>query len=123
MKVTPLYDRLLVRPMEPSRTTAGGLIIPDLALENTPTRFAEVVAAGHGRLNAQGETVPMIVKVGDVITFYRVQNNEQFDVPSLDGTSERLTMIREAHVTAIITELPRETSLFSESGGALVLPS
>lgn len=45
MNLTPLYDRVIVRPSEPEEVTKGGIIIPDTAKEK-PMQ-GEVVAVGH----------------------------------------------------------------------------
>lgn len=123
MTFTPLYDRLLVRVIDPERRTPGGLVIPEIAIQNTPARFAEVMAAGTGRMAATGEIVPMSVKKGDVVLFFLVGQGEQFDYPALDGSGERWRIIREPHVAGVVGGLKRASSLIGASGAALVMPS
>ncbi len=62
MKVKPLYDRVLVRRVEPEEKVKGGIIIPDTAKEK-PLE-GKVVAVGSGRLE-EGKRIPLEVKVGD----------------------------------------------------------
>ena len=66
-KLRPLGDRVLVHRIEDQEKTAGGIIIPDAAKEKAQT--GKVVAVGAGRKTQAGETVPMDIKVGDVIYF------------------------------------------------------
>ena len=47
VKVTPLHDRVIVKPAKAEEKTAGGIIIPDTAKEK-PQR-GTVVAAGPGK--------------------------------------------------------------------------
>ncbi len=74
MKITPLHDRILVKRLEEESTTAGGIIIPDSAKE-TPAE-GKVVAAGPGRVDDSGNTVPMGVKAGDRVIFSKYAGSE-----------------------------------------------
>lgn len=68
MNLKPLYDRLVVKPIEAEETTAGGIIIPDAAKEK-PTK-GEVVAVGEGKfIDATGGTRVPKVKVGDKVIY------------------------------------------------------
>jgi len=65
----PLYDRLLVRRVDVVEQTASGLYIPAAAQEKSLS--GTVVSAGHGRLNEDGEIVPLQVAAGDTVLFGR----------------------------------------------------
>ena len=65
MKFKPLHDRVVVKRIESDQKTAGGIIIPDTAKEKP--QEGEVVAAGPGAKNENGNLTPMDVKVGDVV--------------------------------------------------------
>jgi chaperonin GroES len=67
MKLKPLGDRVIVKPSEAEEQTKSGLVIPDTAKEK-PQR-GEVIAVGEGRLNEDGERMPIDVKVGDVVIY------------------------------------------------------
>lgn len=100
----PLYDRIIVRVREPGERTAGGLYIPKGALDGTPFWWADVVSVGHGRITSKGETVPLLVKNGDVITFFRYPDKgEQLVFPDPEKPGKELMIIRESHVTTIYT--------------------
>jgi chaperonin GroES len=47
MKLTPLADRVIVKPVEEAEQKKGGIIIPDTAKEKP--RQGEVIAVGPGR--------------------------------------------------------------------------
>ena len=64
LNIKPLQDRVVIRPLdEAEETTAGGIVIPDTAKEKP--QLGEVVAVGPGKLNDDGEHIPLGVKVGD----------------------------------------------------------
>jgi chaperonin GroES len=67
MKLNPIRDRLLVRPIEEDTVTKSGIVIPDNAQEK-PSRGL-VVAAGTGRLLDNGTIVPLVVKAGDTVLY------------------------------------------------------
>ena len=73
-KVRPLGDRVLVRRLEDTETTRNGLFIPDSAKEKP--QQAEVVAVGDGRLNDEGDRMPLDVKPGDRILFGKYSGSE-----------------------------------------------
>ena len=63
VKIQPLGDRVLVKPIEVEEEVKGGIIIPDSAKEKPTT--AEVLALGNGKKD--GETYEFSVKVGDQV--------------------------------------------------------
>jgi len=66
-KFRPLNNNVWVELIEEETKTHGGIIIPDAAKEKT--QKAKVLAVGQGKVDAQGNKVPMQVQVGDVIFF------------------------------------------------------
>jgi len=70
----PLADRLVVKPASREETTSSGIVIPDTAKEK-PQR-GTVIAAGEGRLDDDGDRLPMEVKVGDEIIFAKYAGTE-----------------------------------------------
>jgi chaperonin GroES len=65
MKLRPLNDKIVVKPLEAAETVKGGIIIPDTAKEKP--QEAEVIAVGPGKLDDNGKRLPMDVKVGDKV--------------------------------------------------------
>lgn len=122
MRVEPLYDRILVRLLPPEGRTKSGLFVPQMATDNTPYLKAEVVAIGQGRITTTGAVVPLQVKVGDVVLFFRSQSSgEQLVFPTDDGSEQML--IREPNVAGILRDLDKVTSIVGIDGGNLELPS
>ena len=94
-KFTPLHDRILVRRVEESETTRGGIIIPDTAKDKP--QEGEVIAVGKGKINEEGKIRPLDVKEGDRILFGKYAGTEI----KLDG--EDLVIMREEEVLGVIT--------------------
>ena len=75
VNVTPLHDRVIVRPAKAEEKTAGGIIIPDTAKEK-PQR-GTVVAVGMGKFSEQsGTLIPIQQKVGDVVLYGKYAGTE-----------------------------------------------
>ena len=64
VKIKPLGDRLIVKPIE-RETMKGGIIIPDTAKEKPME--GEVLAAGPGNLDDKGNRMPRGVKKGEKV--------------------------------------------------------
>ncbi|MBF0302688.1 MAG: co-chaperone GroES [Desulfamplus sp.] len=67
MSLRPLQDRIVVERVEETKTTKGGIIIPDTAKEKPAE--GKVIAVGKGRVGEDGKLIPMELKVGDRILF------------------------------------------------------
>ena len=65
--IKPLGDRIVVKVIEETETTPGGIYIPDTAREKP--QKGEVLAAGAGKILEDGEREEMEVKVGDKVLF------------------------------------------------------
>ena len=74
MHFRPLHDRVLVRRIDAEEKTAGGIIIPDTAKEKP--QEGELVAAGPGARNEQGQLIPIDVKPGDRVLFGKWSGTE-----------------------------------------------
>jgi chaperonin GroES len=94
VKVSPLADRVVVKPLEESEQMRGGLYIPDTAKEKP--QEGEVVAAGPGRFE-KDKRVPMEVKVGDKVLYGKYSGTEV----TLDG--EQYLILRESDILAIVS--------------------
>ncbi len=93
MKVKPLADRVIIRPLEPEQKTAGGIIIPDAAKEKP--QKGEVVAVGPGKVADSGQKIEMSVKNGDKVLYGKYSGTEV----SIEG-SDYLIM-KESDILAI----------------------
>lgn len=94
MKVTPLADRVLIRPLEASEEKKGGIIIPDTAKEKP--QQGEVKAVGPGSASDSGERVAMSVKVGDTVLYGKYAGTE------VRVDDEDLMIMSESDILAII---------------------
>ncbi|MBO0714453.1 MAG: co-chaperone GroES [Acidimicrobiales bacterium] len=75
MKLQPLDDRIVVRPLEAEEMTASGLVIPDTAKEKP--QQGEVLAVGPGRrAENTGELLPMDVAVGETVVYSKYGGTE-----------------------------------------------
>jgi len=74
VKITPLGDRVLVKPVEAKETKRGGIIIPDTAKEKP--QEGEVIACGKGKMTDEGKLIAMEVKAGDRILYGKYSGNE-----------------------------------------------
>jgi chaperonin GroES len=74
LKLKPLGDRVLVKPMAREEMSRGGIVIPDTAKEKP--QEGEVLAVGAGKYSDKGERIPMEVKVGDVVLYTKYGGTE-----------------------------------------------
>lgn len=74
MNLTPLHDRVIVRPAAPEEVTKGGIIIPDTAKEK-PMQ-GEVIAIGSGKQAEDGKITALVVKVGDKVLYGKYSGTE-----------------------------------------------
>jgi chaperonin GroES len=94
-KLTPLHDRVLVRRIEESGTTRGGIIIPDTAKDKP--QEGEVISVGKGKTNEEGKVFPLGLKKGDHILFGKYSGTEI----KIDG--EDLLIMKEEEVLGVIS--------------------
>ena len=74
ISIQPLEDRIVIRQSEAEQTTASGLVIPDAAKEKP--QEGEVLAVGPGRIDENGNRVPVDVAVGDKVIYSRYGGTE-----------------------------------------------
>ena len=74
VKIKPLGDRVLLKPVEKANTKKSGIIIPDTAKEKP--QEGEIVAVGKGKTTEDGKVLPMDVKVGDRVLYGKYAGTE-----------------------------------------------
>ena len=74
VKIQPLGDRVLVKPLESKESKKGGIIIPDTAKEKP--QEGEIVAVGKGKVTDEGKVLPLDVKAGDRILYGKYSGTE-----------------------------------------------
>ena len=94
MKISPLYDRVLVKRIEDQEVRKSGIIIPDTAKEKP--QQAEIMAAGKGKVTDEGKTIPLSVKKGDKVLIGKYSGTEVM----VDGVEHLI--LREEEILAIV---------------------
>src|ERR1041384_5799345 len=94
-KFTPLHDRILIRRVEESDTSRGGIIIPDSAKEKP--QEGEVIAVGKGKISEEGKVRPLDVKAGDRILVGKYAGTE------IKIDSDDFLIMREEEVLGILS--------------------
>lgn len=74
VSIKPLEDRIVIKQVEAETTTASGLVIPDSAKEKP--QEGTVVAVGPGRIDDNGNRVPLDVQEGDVVLYSKYGGTE-----------------------------------------------
>ena len=95
-KITPLGDRVLVKPLGgEDKTTDAGIIIPDTVDKARP-ETGKVIAVGEGKTNESGKVIPLKVKAGDVVLFSKYGPDE------IKIDDEDYLIISESNILAIL---------------------
>jgi len=92
VKLQPLADRLVVKPIEREEVTRGGIILPDTAKEKP--QEGKVLAVGPGRLSDDGKRIAMDVKAGDTVIYTKYGGTE------IKVDDEELVILRESDILA-----------------------
>jgi len=92
VKLQPLADRLVVKPIEREEKTKTGIYLPDTAKEKP--QEGEVIAVGPGRLSDEGKRIAMDIKVGDIVVYAKYGGTE------IKVDDEELIILRESDVLA-----------------------
>ena len=88
--IKPLGDRIVIKVIEDTEQTSGGIFIPDSAKEKP--QKGEVVAVGLGKPNEKGERQPMDVKVGDKILYAKYAGTDV----KVDGVEYKILSVSDA---------------------------
>lgn len=86
----PLGERIVIKVIEDTEQTTGGIFIPESAKEKP--QKGEVVAVGEGEVDDKGERKPMDVKVGDVILYAKYAGTDV----KLNDVSYKILSIKDA---------------------------
>lgn len=94
--ITPLGDRVLVKPTsEDEKKSESGIIIPETIDKEKPQQ-GKVIAIGAGRVSDDGKVIPMNVKKDDVVIFSKYGPDEI----KVDG--EEYYILSESNILAVI---------------------
>ena len=95
VKVTPLADRVVVKPVDEAEQMRGGLYIPDTAKEK-PQR-GTIIAVGPGRVE-NGTKIDMSVKAGDTVLYGKYAGTE------IALNDEDYLIMRESDILGIVED-------------------
>lgn len=94
-KIRPLRDRVVIKRIEEERTSAGGIVIPDTASNEKPTR-GEICFVGSGEVLKDGTVRPLEVKIGDKVLFGKYSGSE------VKIDNQEYVIMREEDILAVI---------------------
>ena len=92
VKIEPLGDRVVIRPMPKEEVSKGGIVLPDTVKEKP--QEGKIIAVGPGRLTEDGKRIAMEVKKGDKVIYSKYAGTEF----KLDD--EELVIMREGDILA-----------------------
>ena len=72
--IKPLFDYVLIKPLEEETKTPGGILLPDTAKEKP--QMGKIMAVGGGGVTDDGKKIPMVVKVGQKVMYKKWGGNE-----------------------------------------------
>jgi chaperonin GroES len=95
MKIIPLNDQVVLRPLEAESKTAGGIVLPDAAREKS--QEGRVLAVGDGRrIDGRTDRVHPQVKEGDRVLFARYSGT------SVEVNGEEMLILGERDILAVL---------------------
>lgn len=95
MKIEPLYDKVVIKPLKEEEVTASGLVLPDTVDKEKPMQ-GEVIAVGPGKRLENGQVMPMSVKVGDTVLFTKYAPDE------IELNDEEFLVVEEDKILGIV---------------------
>lgn len=120
MKLTPLFDRVLILPIPEGKVSKGGLLIPQVAQASQVFKYGDVIAVGAGRTNAEGVTVPCIVKAGDVVCYPR-KAGALIPITNTDGEEIPHVVLAERDILGTVEGLERPSTITGVDGRLLMM--
>ena len=95
MKLQPLADRIIVKPLEAEEVSKGGIVLPDTAKEKP--HEGKIIAVGKGKVTEDGKIQAPEVKVGDIVLYGKYTGTE---ISTKEG--EELLIMREDDILAVV---------------------
>ena len=95
-KIKPLFDNVLIEPLEKETTLPSGIVIPDSAKEKP--QEGKIIAVGDGKLDADGKKVEMVVKKGDIVMFKKWGGTE------IKVNGKDMLLVKQEDILAVVGE-------------------
>ncbi|PIS16054.1 co-chaperone GroES [Candidatus Roizmanbacteria bacterium CG09_land_8_20_14_0_10_41_9] len=92
--IKPLFDYVLVKPLQGEEKTPSGIVLPDSAKEKP--QIGEIMAVGPGAINPEGKMIPMVVKKGQKVLYKKWGGNE------VKVRTEEWLLIEQKDVMAVV---------------------
>jgi chaperonin GroES len=92
--IQPLFNYVLVKPLQQDKTTPSGIVLPETAKEKP--QVGTVMAVGPGERNPEGKVIPMSIKVGENVLYKKWGGNE------VKVENEEWLLIEEKDVMAVV---------------------
>lgn len=97
MKIEPLYDKVVIKPLQEEEVTESGIVLPETVDKEKPMQ-GEVVAVGPGKSLDNGETRTPSVKEGDKVLFTKYAPDE------IEIDKEEYLVIEEEKILGILKD-------------------
>jgi chaperonin GroES len=94
MSIKPLGDRVVLKAAEKEETTASGIILTGNSQEKP--QYSEVVAVGPGKVDDNGNLIPMNVSVGQKVIF------QQYAGSTVKVDDEEFTIVSQDSILAVV---------------------
>ena len=94
MNLKPLFDNVIIRPIEEDDVTPSGILLPDTAKEKP--QKGEVIAVGSGKINEKGDRIAVDVKAGDKVLY------KKYGLSEFKYEGEELLIGEQADLLAVI---------------------
>lgn len=93
--IKPLFNNILIKPLEAETKTASGLYLPDSVKEKPQVGI--VMAVGEGEVSPKGDKTQIVVKVGDKVMYKKWGGNE------VKVGNEEWTLVEQKDMLAIVS--------------------
>ena len=94
LNIKPLFDNVLIKPLEAEAKTASGIILPDSAKEKP--QIGLIMAVGEGKIGPKGEMHPIVVKIGQKVMYKKWGGTE------VKVENEEWTMVSQDDILAVL---------------------
>ncbi|MBI3385591.1 co-chaperone GroES [Candidatus Gottesmanbacteria bacterium] len=95
INIVPLFDNVLIKPLEGEEKLPSGIVLPDSAKEKP--QMGLVMAVGPGATDDKGNLVKMVVKVGQKVMYKKWGGNE------VKVNGEEWTMVEQKDILAVVS--------------------
>lgn len=92
--IMPLFDNVLIKPLEEETTTPSGIVLPDTAKEKP--QIGQIMAIGSGKVTDDGKKIKMVVKPGQKVMYKKWGGNE------IKVKGEEWLLVEQKDIMAII---------------------